>query len=115
MFTHRGEIIRGILIGSGIFVCSIILFITVYFLYRYRKESFYLNKKEIHWNKTKQFSIDQTEEQITNNQRSNSIGNTSTIIEELMRKSLQLAQTVEKVADDKEKRISLKDKMNLDF
>ena len=50
-----------------------------------------------------------------NQRRSTSTGPTSTIIEDLMRKSLHLAKTAEKVADEKEKRISLKDKIHIDL
>jgi hypothetical protein len=87
MSINRSDIIRGILIGCGVFICSILLLITLYLLYRYRRESFYFN--------------DRIEPE---NERR------STLIEQLMRKSLELAKTAEQVADDKEKRI-----INMDF
>jgi len=103
MFINRSEILRGILIGSSVFLCSSILIITLYLLYRYRKESV-----DFHRNEQRNVSL-------TNQIRSNSIETTSTIIEELMRKSLQLAKTAEQVAEDKQKRISLKDKIQIDL
>jgi hypothetical protein len=108
MFINRSEILRGILIGSSVFLCSSILIITLYLLYRYRKES--LKKENLN-----SIEIEQRNVSLTNQIRSNSIETTSTIIEELMRKSLQLAKTAEKVADEKEKRISLKDKTQIDL
>lgn len=101
MFINRSEILRGILIGSSVFLCSSILIITLYLLYRYRKES--LKKENLN-----SIEIEQRNVSLTNQIRSNSI-------EELMRKSLQLAKTAEQVADDKQKRISLKDKIQIDL
>jgi hypothetical protein len=63
-------------------------------LYCYRKESLNSNKNKINLSLTNQ-----------------TIETTSTIIEELMRKSLELAKTAEKVADNKEKQISLQEKI----
>jgi hypoxanthine-guanine phosphoribosyltransferase len=104
MSFQRGEVFRGILIGSGVFICSLILLITIYLLYRYRRESFYFRQN---LNDDQQFKINKRDEEI--------IDPTSTVIQDLMRKSLELAKTAEKVADDKEKRITLKDKINLDL
>ena len=131
MFISLRAIRQGILIGSGIFLCSSILIISIYLLYRYRKNSFYFRQKL----NSKQAKMNHNEETKTNNfkfhklkttkemndplvhlnheNRFNSIGTTPTIIEELMRKSLQLAKTAEKVADEKEKRISLKEKIQI--
>jgi hypothetical protein len=132
MLNNRVEIFRGILIGSSIFLCSILLIIAFYLLYRYRQKTIYfhenLNDKQINIDFDEQFKKDnsnfhqikETEEEINyplnNEKKVNNIERTSpTIIEELMRKSLQLAKTAEKVADHNEKRFTLKDNIHLDL
>lgn len=83
MFIKNLEIFQGILIGLSIFICSIILIIPIYFLYRYQKK----------------IPINLNEEEIIKSSR---------ITEELMRKSLQFAKTAEQVADHNQKRFSIK-------
>ncbi|CAF3378167.1 unnamed protein product [Rotaria socialis] len=117
-------IIRGILIGSSIFLSSIILIITIYLLYRYRKESFNywknFNNKKVNEELSTQIKRNDSEildsfKDLNNDRKSMKISSTPTFIEELMRKSLDLAKTAEKIADEKEKRIGFKEKIHLDL
>lgn len=129
MPINHSEILRGILIGSGIFLCSIMFIITIYLLYRYRKDSFYFHqptnadyKEEFRINDFNIHRIKKPDDEIIdplislNNDRIlNNIAASPTIIEDLMRKSLELAKTAEKVADEKEKKISPKDRIQIDL
>jgi cbb3-type cytochrome oxidase subunit 3 len=119
MFKNRVEIIGVISIILSIIICSIVLIIGIYLLYRYRKKTIFLNAKQINVDLDEQFKKDNSnfdeikkreeeEEEINN-----SLKNEPTIIGELMRKSLQLAKTAEQVADHNEKRFSLKDNIHL--
>ncbi|CAF1123866.1 unnamed protein product [Adineta steineri] len=104
MLINNIKIIQGIIIGLCVFLCSIILIITLYLLYRYRKESNDFQEKT----NSNIIEIKPNNYSVTNE-------TTSTIIEDFMRKSLELAQTLEKVADEKEKGISLKEKIEIDL
>ncbi|CAF1015535.1 unnamed protein product [Rotaria sordida] len=115
MSINRGEIVGRILIGLGVIISSTILIITVYLLYRYKKESFNINKYINYSNNHRTNKQEDKLININNEKRSISILKTPIFIEELMRKSLELAITAEKIADDKQKRISLKDNIHLYF
>jgi sensor histidine kinase regulating citrate/malate metabolism len=117
MFKNDIEIVREILIGSIVFVCLILLIIIFYFLYRYQQKTNLHFDQEL---KKQNLNIDQTKRtkeeinDLLNNEKQSSNIQT-TIIEELMRKSLQLAKTAEKVADHNEKRFSLKENIHFNF
>ncbi|CAF3361689.1 unnamed protein product [Rotaria socialis] len=124
MSINRADLVRGILIGSSIFLSSIILIITIYLLYRYRKESFNywknFNNKKVNEELSTQIKRNDSEildsfKDLNNDRKSMKISSTPTFIEELMRKSLDLAKTAEKIADEKEKRIGFKEKIHLDL
>jgi hypothetical protein len=116
MLKNRGEIVQGIIIGLCVFLSSSVLIITLYLLYLCRRKSISFDQnpiinnqnEELKKDKSNLIEIEQRNVPLTNQIRSNSI-------EELMRKSLQLAKTAEKVADEKEKRINLKDKTQIDL
>jgi len=117
MFKNGIEIVREILIGSIVFVCSIVLIITFYLLYRYRQKTNLHFDQEFKKQNLNINQIKRTKKEINdllNNEKQSSNIQT-TIIEELMRKSLQLAKTAEKVADHNEKRFSLKENIHLNF
>ncbi|UJR34881.1 hypothetical protein I4U23_027659 [Adineta vaga] len=81
LIKHR-EIIQGLIIGSCLLIlCLILVYLFIY--YKRKQRKLILNE--------------------------NNYENKRKILGELMRKSFELAQTVEKVADEKEKRLSLKD------
>jgi len=117
MFKNRVEII-----GSIIF-CSIVLIILIYLLYHYRKKTIFFHQTNVDLDE--QFKKDnlnfveikkREEEKEINDSYQNEINLNNietTIIGELMRKSLELAKTAEQVADHNEKRFSLKDNIHL--
>jgi hypothetical protein len=119
MLIISDKLIRGILIGLTIYLCSLLLIVTLYLLYRYRKRLIYSNRNNISedLNNKQEFGFRFPslikEEEEKKMKSSNNIGRTSTIIEELMRKSLELAQTAEKVADEKEKKTNLNENISL--
>ncbi|CAF2059298.1 unnamed protein product [Rotaria magnacalcarata] len=124
MSINRADLVRGILVGSSIFLSSIILIITIYLLYRYRRESFTywknFNNKKVNEELSTQIKRNDSEildsfKDLNNDRKSMKIFSTPTFIQELMRKSLDLAKTAEKIADEKEKRISFKEKIHLDL
>ncbi|CAF1292379.1 unnamed protein product [Rotaria magnacalcarata] len=124
MSINRADLVRGILVGSSIFLSSIILIITIYLLYRYRRESFTywknFNNKKVNEELSTQIKRNDSEildsfKDLNNDRKSMKISSTPTFIQELMRKSLDLAKTAEKIADEKEKRISFKEKIHLDL
>ena len=97
MFIKREKLLQGSIIGLCIILCFLILLITIYILYRYKKD------------KDRKLNI---QNDITNN---TTIETKEKILQELMRKSFELAKTAEKVADEKEKRISLRDNIYRDL
>ncbi|CAF1059179.1 unnamed protein product [Rotaria sp. Silwood1] len=119
--NHHNELIRGILIGSTVSLSSTILILTVYLLYRYRKELFnkgnYFNTKKINIERNQQsikndlnnHTINKQEregeeQEFDNENKSFQIGTRPTFIEELMRKSLQLAITAEIIKDNQQQK-----------
>ncbi len=81
--------IKMILIGLSVILCSIVFVITLYYLYHRYRQKHRLSLNEI--NKSKEEN------------------NSPKILEELMRKSLELAKTAEKVADKNQKRFPIED------
>ena len=80
---------RIILIGLSVILCSIILLITLYYLYNYYRKK-----------------------NIKNENKSSEENSSPKIIEELMRKSLEFAKTAEKVADKNHKRLTLEENLH---
>jgi hypothetical protein len=92
---------RIILIGSSVILCSILLLITLYYLYHHYRQKKNLSLKNIEELKT------------TNvNQLIKQENHSPKITEELMRKSLELAKTAEKVADKNQKRLTLEENIH---
>jgi predicted PurR-regulated permease PerM len=134
MIIDQHQVVRGVLVILTLFLCSILLILAFYFFYRYRRKSVRhsptnINSIQKDLNDQQESIKDQSsfpsklqEEQIIDSLinvnkiiRSNNIERTPRIIEELMRKSLELAKTAEKVADEKEKVLHLKDKLHINI
>ena len=80
---------KNLFISLIVILCSIIILIIIYFFYRYKQK--------------------QTKEIILEKENSNC----PKLIDQLMRKSLELAKTAEQVADQHEKKFILKDNIQL--
>ncbi len=121
MLNNHIEMIGGILIGSIVILCSIILIIAIYFLYRYRQKNIFLRQnfnEKVETNLNHQEKTERNDlivDQMTKPAEEEEISDSPRIIGELMRKSLQLAKTAEKVADHHEKRFSVKDNIHFHF
>ena len=103
MFNNRSEIIRTTFIGLSILLCSIVLIITLYYLYHSRRKNLSLIENP-------PTNISKENEELKKPESQENVS--PKLIEQLMRQSLELAKTAEKVADQNEKTLTLQDNIH---